>query len=220
MQTHVGAIKIAANKANISVYKYMDYIESGYKRCSKCKEWKSIDSFNKDKSRIDGHEYICSSCNHTTYPDRRLKFKMKQIGLAFCSKCADWKNLSDVNRGCCITHRNEKNRIYYSTIGGDSIRSKVYARRRNTEPILPELRSKIMSFFKNRCAYCGDHAETIDHIIPVSRNGNANPHNLVAACRKCNSSKKDKRIIEWLGGMPIPIIIEDVLSFGGILYDA
>ncbi|HWE56154.1 MAG TPA: HNH endonuclease [Acidimicrobiales bacterium] len=43
----------------------------------------------------------------------------------------------------------------------------------------------------HRCQYCGAAAENIDHVIPRSRGG---PHawdNVVAACRPCNSRKRD-----------------------------
>ena len=32
------------------------------KKCSTCKEEKRITEFNKNKSRKDGHEYICRLC--------------------------------------------------------------------------------------------------------------------------------------------------------------
>lgn len=54
------------------------------------------------------------------------------------------------------------------------------------------------------CQYCfrvlgGKVRRTIDHVIPVNRGGGHVPHNLVAACGACNSSKADKLLTEWLG---------------------
>ena len=44
-----------------------------------------------------------------------------------------------------------------------------------------------------RCGYCGRHADTIDHIVPVSRCGARTDFlNTVAACRPCNSRKADR----------------------------
>ena len=48
----------------------------------------------------------------------------------------------------------------------------------------------------HRCQYCGASAENIDHVIPRSRGG---PHawdNVVAACRPCNSRKRDRLLEE------------------------
>jgi 5-methylcytosine-specific restriction endonuclease McrA len=48
----------------------------------------------------------------------------------------------------------------------------------------------------HRCQYCGSAAENIDHVIPRSKGG---PHawdNVVAACRLCNSRKRDRLLEE------------------------
>lgn len=42
------------------------------------------------------------------------------------------------------------------------------------------------------CAYCGLEANEVDHIVPKVRGGEDSLDNCVAACRKCNSEKKDK----------------------------
>lgn len=43
-----------------------------------------------------------------------------------------------------------------------------------------------------RCQYCGDKAESIDHVIPRSRGGEHTWENVVAACERCNSAKRDR----------------------------
>lgn len=43
-----------------------------------------------------------------------------------------------------------------------------------------------------RCQYCGEKAESIDHVIPRSRGGEHTWENVVAACERCNSSKRDR----------------------------
>lgn len=42
------------------------------------------------------------------------------------------------------------------------------------------------------CAYCGGHAETVDHIVPRSRGGTLTWENAVAACMKCNHRKANR----------------------------
>ena len=44
----------------------------------------------------------------------------------------------------------------------------------------------------HRCQYCGERAETIDHVVPRSRGGLHTWENVVAACRPCNVRKADK----------------------------
>jgi hypothetical protein len=44
------------------------------------------------------------------------------------------------------------------------------------------------------CAYCGAHANTVDHVVPRIEGGTDDPANLVAACGSCNSA----RSLAWL----------------------
>jgi 5-methylcytosine-specific restriction endonuclease McrA len=57
-----------------------------------------------------------------------------------------------------------------------------------------ELRLKILARDANTCAYCGDEAKHVDHIIPVAAGGTNDPENLTAACARCNQLKSDKSI--------------------------
>jgi 5-methylcytosine-specific restriction endonuclease McrA len=41
------------------------------------------------------------------------------------------------------------------------------------------------------CQYCGDVAESIDHVVPRSKGGPHAWENVVAACKSCNSRKRD-----------------------------
>lgn len=44
----------------------------------------------------------------------------------------------------------------------------------------------------HRCAYCGAHATTVDHLLPASRGGRWTWLNTVAACRGCNGRKANR----------------------------
>ncbi len=48
----------------------------------------------------------------------------------------------------------------------------------------------------HRCQYCGSAAENIDHVIPRSRGGAHTWDNVVAACRPCNTRKRDRLLEE------------------------
>ncbi len=48
------------------------------------------------------------------------------------------------------------------------------------------------------CSYCGSPAGTIDHIDPVARGGQHGWQNLTAACRRCNSRKSDRFLLDFL----------------------
>ena len=54
------------------------------------------------------------------------------------------------------------------------------------------LRAQVLRRDQNVCFYCGQYADTVDHIVPRSKLINENADtidNLVAACKKCNYSK-------------------------------
>ncbi|CAN5749901.1 HNH endonuclease [soil metagenome] len=46
------------------------------------------------------------------------------------------------------------------------------------------------------CQYCGAQAESIDHVLPRSRGGEHRWENVVAACRPCNTTKRDRLLDE------------------------
>ena len=54
-----------------------------------------------------------------------------------------------------------------------------------------ELRKAILKRDDNTCAYCGQEATTVDHIIPISKGGVDHESNLTSACTTCNYGKKD-----------------------------
>ena len=58
---------------------------------------------------------------------------------------------------------------------------------------------KIIKFFNNECAYCGDTPNklTLDHFVPVSRGGELTVNNSIPACGRCNESKNDKDFFLW-----------------------
>ena len=53
-------------------------------------------------------------------------------------------------------------------------------------------RINLMARDSFRCQYCGSHADSIDHVVPRSRGGRDVWDNLAAACRPCNSAKRDR----------------------------
>ena len=48
----------------------------------------------------------------------------------------------------------------------------------------------------SRCQYCTAPAESIDHVVPRSRGGEHVWENVVAACRPCNTAKRDRLLSE------------------------
>jgi len=56
----------------------------------------------------------------------------------------------------------------------------------------------LTSLYKDPCCYCGEPMEHIDHIDPVANNGAEHWTNLTAACKRCNSRKNDRSLLDFL----------------------
>lgn len=48
------------------------------------------------------------------------------------------------------------------------------------------------------CIYCNRPAESFDHVVARSRDGEDEPFNLEPVCRFCNTNKSDHSLLEWL----------------------
>jgi len=57
---------------------------------------------------------------------------------------------------------------------------------------VPVSRRGVLRRDNHRCAYCGAHATTVDHVLPRSRGGADSWENLVACCVRCNNAKGDR----------------------------
>lgn len=83
-------------------------------------------------------------------------------------------------------------------------------KRRKRNGITPREREDVMLNSAYCCVYCGHPATEVDHIVPFSRGGGCDIENYAAACRECNSEKRDLTPDEWAElriseGKPWPI---------------
>jgi hypothetical protein len=65
-----------------------------------------------------------------------------------------------------------------------------------------------LSLRSDPCAYCKEPAESIDHIVPVSKKGENRFYNFTGACQPCNSRKSDRSLLEFL------LLERDRIGFG------
>jgi 5-methylcytosine-specific restriction endonuclease McrA len=179
------------------------------KYCSK----KCADSWNHEirKSRKPIEKVkICKGCN--------LTFIVPQSShLEYCSKncypaqirppkdCNHCGAKNAIYRGrlfcdTCIVARRYARRIH-SAENAESHRKGIRLTRERMAPGLgSHQRMMLLKSWKAErqpCSYCFNLADTIDYIIPLSRNGTNYENNLIPACRSCNSSKANKLISEW-----------------------
>lgn len=64
--------------------------------------------------------------------------------------------------------------------------------------VTPGAISKIEAAWGHRCYYCNRGAESMDHLVPLSKGGANCVENLVPSCKSCNSKKGSKNPGIWL----------------------
>jgi 5-methylcytosine-specific restriction endonuclease McrA len=220
MGSKMGTLKVAASKLGLTLDEYLSRIESGMKWCTRCKSWKHVSEFRADRSRGDGRASTCSSCSYVrkTYgPGKRERVSKAADGLSWCRECHDWLSSSEVHAGLCKRHRREYERWRHQTDASYRAerRQHAHGRKRGVAPIPAIGQEVILEDFEGRCAYCNAPATTWDHIVPISKGGETAPWNVVPACHSCNSSKKDRDVMEWLevrGIDRLPLSVLDRIS--------
>lgn len=61
-----------------------------------------------------------------------------------------------------------------------------------------QFKLKILERDSYTCQYCGEAGDTVDHIKPLSKGGRTDFDNCICACWKCNQSKADMQLDEYL----------------------
>jgi len=194
MGTRAGTLKVAAQKAGVTLEKYLALTNSGLKRCTKCKLWKHRRQFHKDKSRYDGLKAKCQPC-----AGYREKLSVPD-GFAWCVGCQMFRSADTVRNSRCPQHQRQYARTLYRQNPEFRYkrRQKTSSRRRNVDAVPAIGEEFLMLEFDGRCAYCGGTADTFDHVIPITHGGRTTPDNIVPACRSCNASKGTKDVHEWM----------------------
>jgi 5-methylcytosine-specific restriction endonuclease McrA len=127
----------------------------------------------------------CRLCGRDKPADQFLAGKAKKPSSA-CAACR--KARSDQHR-----------RKYYASLPTDK-RHTLTQRRRAEEYGTEHVeysRTAIFARWLWKCAYCGNRAEHLDHVVPLSKGGADVESNMVPACAPCNLSKGAKSLEEW-----------------------
>ncbi len=66
------------------------------------------------------------------------------------------------------------------------------AHKRYNSAYYKRVRAEVLQRDYFTCHYCGQIANTADHLIPISKGGTDQAENMVACCTQCNSGKRDR----------------------------
>jgi 5-methylcytosine-specific restriction endonuclease McrA len=155
--------------------------------------WKS------QRPTIDGLT-MCRPCRGAFGSVSRTRATVERA----CAWCLDIFELSYLNspvQHCsmsCAQRRHSAHRARSRATNGKARRAD---RERVAPGLRPTQRKRLLDKWRKAgasCTFCPSPATTVDHMIPLSRGGTNYEGNLAPCCRRCNSSKSDLLISEWL----------------------
>lgn len=176
-------------------------IETSTKLCPHCKQWKPLNKFHRDARRWDNLQLYCYACvlanprknkRAKAWKDRN-KDKVRQSHLRYVSNPE-------------VKHRlDEYNKRYSRTDNGKAISKRKRLQRRTRKVIngghfSPKEWLMLCQEFDFHCINpkCWEILPfgkiTIDHVIPISKEGSNGIENIQPLCKSCNCKKKDKTI--------------------------
>lgn len=151
------------------------------KACSKCKVEKPFSEFYK-KTRYK--DYSTSPAGYSSDCKECIKAKQRL-----------W------NKNCSKELRNQVSKKWRKR-NPDKVKQSCQANNANRRANYKVLTRKDIAYILTEgqysCVYCSSSGNTIDHLVPVSKGGSNNYSNLVVACKSCNSSKRDKPLLNFL----------------------
>jgi 5-methylcytosine-specific restriction endonuclease McrA len=95
-------------------------------------------------------------------------------------------------RAIVVEARNELWHSVSSAIAVPSVVKLANYVRVSYDRTVPVTRRAVFGRDGHRCQYCGEIADSLDHVTPRSRGGAHSWDNVVACCRRCNLRKGDR----------------------------
>lgn len=182
------------------------------KRCTKCGEKKPLDQFNRNKRTPDGLQYHCRACK-AAY-DRKYN---QEHSAGRTAATLAWRaaNPDRIKRSSPDKEREIVRR--WQRQHPQAMREAAHRWRQNNpasnkrmqhrkrirrlgqtgEVFTAQEWTDLCAEYDNRCCACGsDEPLTVDHVIPVIRNGPTTIDNIQPLCMACNQ-RKGRRIIDY-----------------------
>jgi 5-methylcytosine-specific restriction endonuclease McrA len=173
-----------------------------YKTCKSCNANLAITEFYKHATTKDRLMNVCKKCHNArcrvierNNPQRRAEyFKVYYQKNPERMRERSKKYKSNNPLLVAETYRN------WRINNPDKDKARVMRRRARKESVASYkvTKKEFAALYAKPCAYCGSTTKIcIDHVVPLSRGGTNGIGNYLPACLSCNSSKKDKTLMEW-----------------------
>ena len=144
------------------------------KCCTACLVWQPLGRFARHSTCAGGRRNICTTCEgrraYANNPQRVIK------------NTRAYQKANPVAYGEC--KRACERRRHGRKVGGTGVSVAEYR--------------AIKAAYGGFCAYCFGPADTMDHVVPLSRGGKHEAANLVPACKRCNFEKHNSMPDGWI----------------------
>ena len=195
---------LVANRVNF--YKQNTYKDKLDKTCISCRKerQRELDAIRWERSKRHKEKNDKNRKKRKAQYDRNIKYEYRKQYYEnnkekILERNKQWR---EANKD----KKSEYDKQYRQSPQGQAVQFNKHQRRRIREErlgtgITKEQWLEMMRFFGWKCAYSGkllnDETRTIDHIIPISKNGPNMIWNCVPMIRTLNSSKCDKDMLTW-----------------------
>lgn len=187
-----------------------ELLAKGFKVCYKCGRELPVEQFSKCESNKDGLNCKCKECDtqqvkqyYQEHKEKLLQYKQQYYQEHKEEKQQYNKQYHQENKEQILQYKKQ----YDQTPQGQIVAFNAQAKRRKREEtqgagITKEQWLEMMNFFEWKCAYSGILVNTknnrsIDHIIPLVKDGEHEVWNCVPMDKSLNKSKQDKDMMEW-----------------------
>jgi len=185
-------------------YRVKNVAKEGYKVCNKChKELPANNEFfHKNRSSKDGLNSICIKCKKEYCFDNKDKINnyVKKYRKENYEKCLQRQRLRMKTQKYKLQAKEWTKRLYQK----NKVKRAIQWQNRRAEgmgasgKITLQQWDDCLKYFDYKCAYCGKSKKlSIDHIIPLTKNGINSLSNIVPSCKSCNSSKSNHNYENW-----------------------
>lgn len=187
-------------------------VRDGMKRCNKCGEVKTVQSFFKKAKTRDGLDIRCKTCHRAYLIDLATNRRLPDDLIRQCAACGEVKflNMFPLDRSRvdgissrCRACKRRNGRAYRNA---NLYRHRAYAQNRRALKLnapgrgITEADIQAMIYVQQGlCAYCERDGKrlTLDHVIPLFQGGMHDPDNGCMCCGKCNFSKGPRTPEQW-----------------------
>lgn len=188
----------------IQLHRAIDH-EDGTRTCSKCEVRQPLDRFDRVKTAALGRRSNCKACRSS---EMRKRYEANRDAIVADARQRRIENAEAIRERDRLRNTRPARRERHAQ--RSALRRGILA---NVHTDRGVTRTNLRKQYGDDCHYCGTRMDfarrskgdpfaptlaTLDHVVPIARGGSHTWDNVVLACWRCNCSKRDRTLNEWL----------------------